>query len=170
MTKKNTCVSLYASEQTAEQAVEELLSQNFDLKTVSMVGKAFHNEEDTIGLYTSGGQLCFSGVQAAFWNSLWGQLSGASFFWLPDFGPLVAAGTIGSLLVKEQEDIEVGSGLNVLGAALFSLGIPRDSIRQYEKALKEEKFLLIVHAVRSDVEHACHILHSETQQVAVHMA
>ena len=38
-----------------------------------------------------------------------------------------------------------GGGLTALGAALYSIGIPKDSIVTYETALKADKFLLLVH-------------------------
>lgn len=170
MHTKNTCVLLYPGLQAAEQGMEKLQTQVFNMETVSVVGKGYHNEEHPIGLYTSGERLRFMGVQASFWENLWSQLSGASFFWLPDFGPLVATGPIVNLFMKGQKDIEVGGGLSVLGMALFNMGIPRDSISQYEKAVKAEKLLLMVHGKRRDVERACQLLHSETQQVTVHIA
>lgn len=170
MLRKNTCVLLYSNQQATEQGIEELHTQTFNMETVSVLGKGFQNDERAIGLYTSGEQLRFSGVQTTLWQKLWTQLSGASFFWLADFGPLAVAGPIIRLLVEGQESIEVGGGFTALGEALFSMGIPRDSIVDYETAVKAGKILLIVHGARSDVEHACHILHSETQQVAVHMA
>jgi hypothetical protein len=34
-------------------------------------------------------------------------------------------------------------GLSALGAALYSMGIPEDSIVEYETALKAAKFLVI---------------------------
>lgn len=170
MSKKNTCVLLYSSQQDAEQGIDKLQKQAFNMETLSIVGKGYHNEEHPIGLYTSGEQLRFKGAQATFWEHLSNQLSGAAFFWLPDFGPLAAAGPIVSLLAEGQESIEVGGGLSLLAVEFFSMGIPRDSISQYEKAIKLGKIMLIVHGMRSDVELACQILHSETQQVAVHMA
>ena len=36
-------------------------------------------------------------------------------------------------------------GVSALGAGLYSIGIPKDSILKYEAALKTDQFLLIVH-------------------------
>ena len=170
MYRKNTCVLLYSSPQAAEQGIEKLQIQAFNMKTVSILSKGFQNEAHPLGLYISGEQLHFMGIQATFWESLWSRLNGASFFWLPDFGPIAAAGPIVSLLVQVQESIEVGGGFNVLVEALFNMGIPRDSIIDYEKAVKAGKIMFIVHGMRTDAERACFMLHSETQQVTVHMA
>jgi hypothetical protein len=44
--------------------------------------------------------------------------------------------------------------MSAIGAGLFSIGIPKDSIVEYELALKTDKFLLLVHGTISDVEKA----------------
>ena len=36
-------------------------------------------------------------------------------------------------------------GLSALGAAMFGLGIPKDSVIRYEEALKADEFLLVAH-------------------------
>ena len=52
----------------------------------------------------------------------------------------------------------MGGGLSALGAALYSIGIPRDSIVEYETALKSDKFLLMVHGTADEVALAQRIL------------
>jgi hypothetical protein len=62
-------------------------------------------------------------------------------------------------------------GLSAIGAGLFSMGIPKDSVVKYELALKTDKFLLIVHGTASDVEKAREILEStRPADVTVHTA
>ena len=58
--------------------------------------------------------------------------------------------------------------LGVLAAALDSMGVSRNSIVQYERVFTAEKFLLIVHGERPDIERVRGILHSDFQQLAVH--
>ena len=36
-------------------------------------------------------------------------------------------------------------GVGAIGGGLASIGIPKDSILKYERALKTDKFLLVVH-------------------------
>ncbi len=170
MSKNNTCVLLYSSQQNLKHDVNALQTQSFDMKTVSIVGKVQQHKIHATGLYVTGGQMRYQGNQDRFWNSLWTRLNGAGFFLLPDLGALVAAGPIAYLLTKKYADIDVGGGLSVLGQAFFSIGIPIDSIRQYEKSVNSEKLLLIIHGQHSDIELACQLLHSKTQQVTVHMA
>ncbi len=170
MSKNNSCVSIYPTHQATEQALGELRKAGVDLRQVSIASKGYHSEAHPIGFYNVGDRICYWGVQGDFWAGLWGLLSGAAFFWVPGFGPLAAAGPLVASLMCGLEGVAIGGGFSVLGAALYSMGISRDSISQYEQAVKAEQFLLIVHGDRSDVEQACEILHSETQQVTVHRA
>jgi len=49
-------------------------------------------------------------------------------------------GTLVVWIVGALETAVVVGGLSALGAGLFSLGIPKDSILKYETALKTDKF------------------------------
>jgi hypothetical protein len=51
-------------------------------------------------------------------------------------------------------------GLSAIGAGLFSIGVPKDSIVQYEVALKTDKFLLMVSGSAAEVEKAKAIIES----------
>jgi len=53
--------------------------------------------------------------------------------------------------------VEVGA-LGALGAGLYSIGIPKDSIVKYETALKTDQLLLIVHGTAAEVEKAKDII------------
>jgi hypothetical protein len=45
-----------------------------------------------------------------------------------------------------------------LDAALYSIGIPKDSILQYETAIKSDKFLVMAHGTAEEVAKAKSIL------------
>ena len=49
-------------------------------------------------------------------------------------------------------------GVSALGAGLYSMGIPKDSIVKYETALKTDQFLLIVHGAAAEVAKAKDII------------
>ena len=49
-------------------------------------------------------------------------------------------------------------GLSVIGAALMSLGIPKDSIVRYETAIKVGKYALIAHGTIDEITKAKEIL------------
>lgn len=80
-------------------------------------------------------------------------------------GPLVAS-IVGGL----EGAVSVG-GLSALGAGLYSLGIPKDSVLQYETAIKPDKFLIIAHGTADEVAKAKEILDaSNVSEVAMHHA
>jgi hypothetical protein len=56
------------------------------------------------------------------------------------------------------ETAAVVGGVSALGAGLIGMGIPKDSVVQYELALKTDKFLLMVHGTISEVEKARDII------------
>jgi hypothetical protein len=49
-------------------------------------------------------------------------------------------------------------GLSALGAALYSIGVPKDSVLQYETALKTDRFLVMAHGPAAEVARAKTIL------------
>ena len=60
-------------------------------------------------------------------------------------------------------------GLSALGAGLYSIGIPKDSIVQYETMLQNDKFVLIAHGTISEVAKAKEIIEStHPSQCALH--
>jgi hypothetical protein len=52
----------------------------------------------------------------------------------------------------------VVGGLSALGAGLYSMGIPKDSILQYETAVKSGKYVLIAHGTDIETAHARNII------------
>jgi hypothetical protein len=98
------------------------------------------------------------GKTGAFWGGFWGLLVGSAFFAIPGIGPVLVAGPMVAWIVGALEGAAVVGGLSAIGAGLYSLGIPKDSIVQYEMALKTDKFLLMVHGSAREVETARTIL------------
>ena len=56
------------------------------------------------------------------------------------------------------EGAAVVGGLGVVGAGLYGMGIPKNSVVKYEMAVKADKFLLMVHGTALDVEKARDII------------
>ena len=158
MPDKNSVVAIYNLHTEAEAAIKELQKAKFDMKQLSIVGKDYHTEEHVVGYYTTGDRMKYWGKLGAFWGGLWGMLFGAAFFWIPGIGPLVAAGPIVSWIVGGLEGATIYGGLSALGAGLYSIGIPKDSVINYETAVKSDKFLVIAHGTREQVANAKEIL------------
>ena len=91
------------------------------------------------------------------------------FFFVPGAGPLLVAGPLVTWIVGALEGAAVMGGLSALGAALVSIGIPKDSVLQYEANVKAGKFLLILHGTPQEVEHAKDRLdNTEATETTVH--
>jgi hypothetical protein len=156
--KSNSIVAIYQSHTAAEAAVKELQQSGFDMKKLSIVGRDYQTDEHVVGYYNVGDRMKAWGRTGAFWGGLWGLLFGSAFFWIPGLGPLLVAGPLVSWIVGALEGAIVVGGLSAIGAGLYGLGIPKDSILRYETALKTGKFVLIAHGAQDDTSRAKEIL------------
>jgi hypothetical protein len=74
-------------------------------------------------------------------------------------------------IVGALEGAVVVGGLSALGAGLYSIGIPKDSVVKYESALKSDKFLLLAHGTANEVAKARDIMQTtHPVEVTVHAA
>ena len=158
MSNNNSVVAIYPTHTAAEAAIKELQKSGFDLKKLSIVGRDYHTDEHVVGYYNVGDRMKVWGKTGAFWGGVWGLFFGSAFFWVPGLGPLLVAGPLVSWIVGALEGAVVVGGLSAIGASLYSLGIPKDSILQYETDLKAGKFVLLAHGSVDDVARAKDIL------------
>jgi len=158
MNNNNSVVAIYPSHMAAEAAVKELQQSGFDMKKLSIVGRDYHTEQHVVGYYNVGDRMRHWGKIGAFWGWIWACLFGSAFFFIPGIGPLLIAGPLVGWLVGALESAVVVGGLSALGAALFSLGIPKDSVLRYETALKTDKFLLVAHGSTDEITRAKEVL------------
>ena len=161
--EKNAAIAVYESHPDAEAAIKELERGGFDMKKLSIVGKDYHTEEYPVGFYNMGDRVKAWGKTGAFWGGIWGFLLGWAFFFIPGIGPLMIAGPLVAWLVAALEGAVVVGGLSAIGAALYSFGIPKNSVINYEKAIKAGKFVVIAHGTTEEVTRAKDILQSAGQ-------
>lgn len=158
MSELNTTVAIYDTHTEAESAVKELQRAGFDMKKLSIVGRDYHTEEHVVGYYNTGDRMKAWGKLGAFWGGLWGLLFGAAFFAIPGIGPVLVAGPLVGWIVAALEGAAVVGGLSALGAALYSIGIPRNNVLEYETEIRGGKFLVVAHGTTDDVSRAKEIL------------
>ena len=156
--REDSCVGVFDTHTDAENAVKELQKAGYDMKKLSIIGRDYRTEEHVIGYYNTGDRVKFWGTNGAFWGGLWGMLFSSAFMVIPGFGHLIVAGPFVSMLVGALEGAAVVGGLSAIGAALYSIGIPEDSVLRYESALKSNKFLLVVHGTGEELLKAREIL------------
>jgi hypothetical protein len=171
MSDHNIVVAVYDAHEGAEKAVKELQSCGFDMKKLSIVGKNPHAEEHVVGFYNTGDRIKAWGKAGAgagaFWGGIWGLFFGAAFFAIPGVGPVLAAGPIVAWIVGALEGAVVVGGVGALGAGLYSIGLPKDSVLDYEIALKTDRYLLMVHGTPAEAAKANEILKG-TQPAKLH--
>jgi uncharacterized membrane protein len=171
MSETNSVVAIYETHSQAEEAVKELQRAGFDMKKMSIVGKDYHTEEHVVGYYTTGDRMKYWGKLGAFWGGIWGMLFGFAFFAIPGIGPILVAGPLVAWIIGALEGAVVVGGLSALGAGLYSIGIPKDSVVKYEAALKSDKFLLLAHGTANEVARARDIMQTtHPVEVTVHAA
>jgi hypothetical protein len=128
------------------------------MKKLSIVGRDYHTDEHVVGYYNAGDRMRYWGKTGAFWGGIWGMLFGSAFFFIPGIGPLVMAGPLVSWIVGALESAVVVGGLSAIGAGLYSLGIPKNSVIQYETALRSGKFVVIAHGSADEIIGAKEVL------------
>jgi uncharacterized membrane protein len=160
MSEHNAVVAIYNTHTEAEAAIKELQRAAFDITKLSIVGKDYHTDEHVVGYYSTGDRMKYWGTLGAFWGSLWGMLLGAGFFAIPGIGPVLVAGPLLGWVLGALEGAVVTGGMTAIGAGLYSLGIPKDSVLKYEMALKSNKFILVAHGTADEAAQARTILHT----------
>jgi uncharacterized membrane protein len=158
MEDTNATVAVFETHAEADEAVKELQKAGFDMKKLSVVGKDYHTEEQVVGYYNAGDRMKHWGKLGAFWGGLWGLLFGAAFFWIPGIGPILVGGPLVASIIAALESAVVVGGISAIGAGLVSLGIPKNSIVEYESALKVGKYVVVAHGTAEDVAKAKNIL------------
>ena len=154
MSTLNSIIAVYNTHGEAEAAIKELQEAGVDMRSLSIAAKDTYSEEHVVGYYNAGDRMKYWGKRGAFWGGLWGLLFGSAMFAIPGIGPILVAGPLVAWIVAGLEGAVVVGGVSAIGAGLVSIGIPKDTVLQYDIALKTDKFLLIVHGSPDQVHHA----------------
>lgn len=157
-TENNSVGVIYKSHAEAEEAVKVLQHAGFEMKNLSIIARDFHTDEHVVGYYNSGDRMMYWGKEGAFWGGFWGLLFGSAFFWVPGVGPLLIAGPLVTWIIAALEGAAVVGGLSAIGAGLYGIGIPKDTVLEYETAITAGKFVLIIHDSPEQVRRAKEVL------------
>jgi hypothetical protein len=158
MELQDTTIAVFGEHSAADAAIKKLTAAGFDIKKLSVVGKGYHTDEKVVGFYNTGDRVRFWGSRGAFWGALWSLFFGGLFITTPVIGPVIALGYLAVVAVAAVEGAVVVGGLSALGAALYSIGIPRDSVVRYETAIKTDGFLVMAHGTAEEMVRAKEIL------------
>jgi hypothetical protein len=156
----DTAVAVFGDHNEAETAVKKLGTAGFAMKNLSIIGNGYHTDEKAVGFYNAGDRVKFWGARGAFWGGFWGLLLGGLFIATPAAGPVVVLGYLAAIVIVGLENAVLVGGLSAIGAALYSIGIPKNSVVEYEAALKADNFLVMAHGTAEEVARAKSILGS----------
>jgi hypothetical protein len=151
-------VAVFGDHNSAEAAVKKLAASGFEMKNLSVVGKGYHTDEKVVGFYNAGDRIKFWGTRGAFWGGFWGLFLGGLFITIPVVGHVVVLGYLAAVALAGLENAVVVGGLSALGAAIFSIGIPKDSVIAYEAAVKADDFLVMARGSTEEMARAKAIL------------
>jgi hypothetical protein len=158
MERNDSVIAVFAEHSAAETAIKKLISAGFEMKNLSVVGKGYHTDEKVVGFYNTGDRIKFWGTRGAFWGGFWGLFLGGLFMAVPVIGHVVVLGYLATILIAGIENAVVVGGLSAIGAAFYSIGVPKDSVIQYETALKTDSFLVMAHGPAAEIARAKTIL------------
>jgi len=138
-------VAVYANEADLAVAVKHLEHAGYDMSSISVLGKGMIEERHVVGFETQGTHA----ARWARWGGLWGWLFGA-FVFVPGVGHVAIGGYLLTMLIAAG----LGAAGGAVGGALTSMGIPADGVPVYEADLRAERFLVIAHGGRAEVDRA----------------
>jgi hypothetical protein len=158
MENTDTVIAVFADHPAAETAIKKLTTAGFEMKNLSVVGKGYHTDEKVVGFYNTGDRIKFWGTRGAFWGGFWGLFLGGMFMTVPVVGQVVVLGYVAAIVIAGIENAIMVGGISALAAALYSIGVPKDSVIQYETALKTDSFLVMAHGPAAEIARAKTIL------------
>jgi hypothetical protein len=135
-------VGVYKSEQEAIAAVEDLETQGYATRDISIMGRD-SREVDTVTEETDTevvDGITTGALTGGALGGLTGLLAGAGALAIPGIGPIVAAGPIAAVLTGAV----TGAGVGGLTGALVGIGIPKEEAKYYSNSVKEGKILVLV--------------------------
>jgi hypothetical protein len=166
----NSVVAVYETHENAEDAIKKLTEASILIKNIGVIGRGYHHSEKVIGFYNNGDRIEFWGKYGAFWGGMWGLFAGGLLLTIPVVGPVVLLGQAATLGLVVVESAILGGGLSALGASLYGIGLPENTILKYEDNIKEKGILVMVHGTAEEVEKARAILEtSNVQSIDVHV-
>ena len=158
MEKVDSVVAVFMDHEAAETAIKKLAQDGFEMKNLSVIGKGYHTEEKVVGFYNAGDRVEFWGLRGAFWGGLWGLFFGGLFVTVPVIGNVVVLGYLASAVIAAIDHALIVGAFSALGAAIYSIGVPKDSVVHYEEAVKADGFLVMAHGSVDEVARAKNIL------------
>lgn len=153
---ENATVMVCQDPAEAEVALRELQAAGFEAGAVSVAAR--QPGDQVVCCYRAGGAMRYRGGSGSFWNHAWEALPGGAILGLPGDGGLLVAGRLAEWVVGALDHAAIFSGLTAFGAALYSIGVSKEAIAEYEAALAGGRYLVIAHGPAGEVARAKQLL------------
>ena len=164
-----TAIAVFKTHEQADAAVRSLGAAGFAMKSLSVVGKGYHTEDRAVGFYNIGDRVRFWGQRGLMWGGLWGMFFGGLFLTIPVVGHVIILGYLAVVVAAAVEGAVTVGGLGAIGAALASIGVPHDSVVQYETVVKADSFLVMAHGTPDEIARAHAVLAAANPlSIAIH--
>jgi uncharacterized membrane protein len=160
--KSNHLVAVYDTHESAAKAVQILTDKGIvERSDISVIGRGGYGEpKDSLQIDKENKDIIEWGKEGAIWGGLLGFLTGAAVYWIPGFGPLIAAGhVLPSIVGALGGATTVGSAAALLGW-FVDIGIEESDAHRYSDLIKEGKLLILVQGNEDTVAKAKEALSS----------
>lgn len=158
-------VGVFPSRQAAEEALNKLRDSGFPMQQVSTIAKDTSRVDqlsnadisDPVAAQAEGGAA--TGVLAGTaLGSLGGLLVGLSALTIPGVGPVITAGTVGTVLTTTLAGSGIGAATGGLTGAFASLGIPDERANIYGDRVSQGNYVVMVEGTEEEIRRAEFIL------------
>ena len=162
MANKHIIVAIYATYDQAEEAFSRLRAKGSDMGLLSCMGRGYWR--DMVGSRNTGNHFHFRGKTGPFWERMWSSLRGWGVFWFFPEGPVLVAGPLVRTIIATQEEGNGADHADGFQAGLSGIGIPAESLVEYEKALIGDQVLVFLQGTLDEINNAQDIL-NETKAI-----
>lgn len=162
MADKHLCVAIYMTPDQADEAFSRLQAEGSGLDLLSFVGRDYW--KDMIGSRNVGERFLYRGNLGPFWERLWSSLRGWGVFWFFENGPVLVAGPLVRSIIATQEEGHGAPHASGFEAGLSGIGIPHESLVEYERALMKDQILVFVQGTLHEINRAQAVL-NETRAI-----
>src|SRR5688572_7622151 len=150
MADKHICVAIYKTSNQADEAFARLRVESFSMNLLSFMGRDYW--KNMLGSRNAGERFIYRGSQGPFWKRLWSLLPGWGVFWFFEDGPVLVAGPLVRSILATQEQSPTESQATGFQAGLSGIGIPEESLIEYEQALMSDKILVFVQGTLDEIQ------------------
>lgn len=154
--------AVYTHENQALRVIEHLIEKDFLMDRIAILGKRLSKGDDLLCIYypSPKEKMKVWGLRGVIFGAIWGLIAGViGALSAPDASGAInmesllrasAAAIIYSAIVGGA--MAAGAAFSQVAAALHRMGIPQEQLKQLEKAIRDDKYVIVIHGSRNELE------------------